>query len=601
MGAELSLPDLRSLVDAVCADTASAEDLRALSAVLYESDAAQEYYLEYCRMHIELYFCCGEQRLNQSLMENIGSDTPVVNPTNLPATTALFHGAIAYFSADWPLAYLLATVITALGLLIAGLVHVSAPEEVAQRSVAPVRGATTDFVGKITGVAETNWTEGAGVRLGQKVDLPTGLLEITYNTGAKVILQGPVDYQVESNGGYLAVGKLTGKLEHRNDEAPMTNDERKHEIRMTKREGMQNSSFDIRPSSFAIRTPTATVTDLGTEFGVEVERDGATETEVFVGLVKLVRSGAGSNGTSDEHVIRAGNTSRVDAKGAHPVAAIHPGACRFVRALPSRIKTAADAYAETVLSMRPVAYYRMEPPRNPKDQDILMDSSLGTRNGRLYFNEQYFGERNAAGRFGQSLRLRGTMAGDYAIVPDGPHVIQDRLTVSAWVYLLIEPTGSRGIIATHRGIYASSDDAAPVQFTLDVCVSGCLEAMVTPHHGQKMAVTQDGAKFPRGVWQHVALVADGTTLHLYRNGLVVGSAPCAGVLPKPKTSSLAVGCVVSNDGITPLARSPYFWSGRIDELAIFDRALSPDDIQRLSGAPSARSQLQLDSRNVTTE
>ena len=38
-------------------------------------------------------------------------------------------------------------------------------------------------------------------------------MEITYNTGAKVILQGPVTYEVESNGGYLAVGKLTGKLE----------------------------------------------------------------------------------------------------------------------------------------------------------------------------------------------------------------------------------------------------------------------------------------------------------------------------------------------------------------------------------------------------
>ena len=39
-------------------------------------------------------------------------------------------------------------------------------------------------------------------------------MEITYDTGAKVILQGPVTYEVESpNGGYLSVGKLTGKLE----------------------------------------------------------------------------------------------------------------------------------------------------------------------------------------------------------------------------------------------------------------------------------------------------------------------------------------------------------------------------------------------------
>ena len=52
------------------------------------------------------------------------------------------------------------------------------------------------------------------VALGDKFALAAGLMEITYDTGAKVILQGPVTYEVESaNGGYLAVGKLTGKLE----------------------------------------------------------------------------------------------------------------------------------------------------------------------------------------------------------------------------------------------------------------------------------------------------------------------------------------------------------------------------------------------------
>ena len=42
-------------------------------------------------------------------------------------------------------------------------------------------------------------------------------MEITYDTGAKVILQGPVTYSVEGNGGYLAVGKLTGKMERRGE------------------------------------------------------------------------------------------------------------------------------------------------------------------------------------------------------------------------------------------------------------------------------------------------------------------------------------------------------------------------------------------------
>ena len=83
-------------------------------------------------------------------------------------------------------------------------------------------------------------------------------MEITYDTGAKVILQGPVTYEVESAaGGYLSLGKLTARVEK-------------------KAEGgspIPNPQSLIPNPLFAVRTPTATVTDLGTEFGVEVQRD----------------------------------------------------------------------------------------------------------------------------------------------------------------------------------------------------------------------------------------------------------------------------------------------------------------------------------------
>ena len=96
---------------------------------------------------------------------------------------------------------------------------VSRPEQVATHSVPPAaeRQLAPEplpaSVGRITGMVDCKWNGGSRVSLGQKFDLASGLMEITYDTGAKVILQGPVTYEVESNGGYLAVGKLTGKLE----------------------------------------------------------------------------------------------------------------------------------------------------------------------------------------------------------------------------------------------------------------------------------------------------------------------------------------------------------------------------------------------------
>ena len=55
-------------------------------------------------------------------------------------------------------------------------------------------------------------------------------------------------------------------------------------------ETVRNPDSSFIPSSFipfAVRTPTATVTDLGTEFGVEVSKDGNTTSHVFRGSVRL--------------------------------------------------------------------------------------------------------------------------------------------------------------------------------------------------------------------------------------------------------------------------------------------------------------------------
>ena len=53
------------------------------------------------------------------------------------------------------------------------------------------------------------------------------------------------------------------------------------------------------PNPFCIRTPTATVTDLGTEFGVEVTKDQRAHVNVFQGKVVLER-GAKSYGTAQD-------------------------------------------------------------------------------------------------------------------------------------------------------------------------------------------------------------------------------------------------------------------------------------------------------------
>ena len=61
-----------------------------------------------------------------------------------------------------PLAYLVATVMTGLGLLIGSLIHVSHPEQVARNSVpAVVVEPKAEIVGRITGMVDCKWERGA--------------------------------------------------------------------------------------------------------------------------------------------------------------------------------------------------------------------------------------------------------------------------------------------------------------------------------------------------------------------------------------------------------------------------------------------------------
>ena len=77
------------------------------------------------------------------------------------------------------------------------------------------------FVGRVTGMSDDcQWADQktgtfnyAYVPLGRKYALASGLMEITYDTGARVILQGPCTYTVESKtGGYLLLGRLTARV-----------------------------------------------------------------------------------------------------------------------------------------------------------------------------------------------------------------------------------------------------------------------------------------------------------------------------------------------------------------------------------------------------
>ncbi|MBN1394803.1 MAG: hypothetical protein JW959_07255, partial [Pirellulales bacterium] len=158
----------------------------------------------------------------------------------------------------------------------------------------------------------------------------SGLMEITYKSGARVILEGPCTYKVESSaGGFLAIGKLTANIRTQSSKP--------------KAQSSEPSPLSSLPSPlFAVRTPTAIVTDLGTEFGVEVAKNGDTTSHVFKGSVQVQilpspASGRRAGGEGGMVQLDTGESVLVKKGEDGPVvvrSGVGDGAARFTRRMP---------------------------------------------------------------------------------------------------------------------------------------------------------------------------------------------------------------------------------------------------------------------------
>jgi hypothetical protein len=351
---KINIDHLLDLADAVCDETVSRDELSELDSILNAEKASRRYYCDYCRMHILLEIDLQSHdavrtafdkenvdlaRLAPWESEALMSTASPVQPSGLPLAfprLSPVHGLVGYLSSGWPMAYLIATVILGIGLAVGTIVHVShrvqftrsssPPNERRSESVAGMR-----CVGRVTRMANCRWADidtlavqGSRVPLGRRYDLASGMMEITYDTGAKVMLEGPVHYEVESPaGGYLSVGKLTAKVE------------KKSEVGGQRSESANQKSSDL----FAIRTPTAIVTDLGTEFGVEVDREGRTFSHVFRGLVRLQPASSDGTPQGNARMLQANESARIDRGDRVTIVAQADRPIEFVREIPKSTPT----------------------------------------------------------------------------------------------------------------------------------------------------------------------------------------------------------------------------------------------------------------------
>jgi hypothetical protein len=166
-----------------------------------------------------------------------------------------------------------------------------------------------------------------------------------------------------------------------------------------------------------------------------------------------------------------------------------------------------------------------------------------------------------AGKHGNGLQFNGTT--QYALIQHQPALATSRLTVALWVYRDTPMT----MVAVGKPVGAGSSDSwALVAWTDETCLettnAGVAEWACAP------------VVLPTGTWFHLAGVWDGALKSVYINGSRAGSVAGTGI--DVDMHDIVVGADQNSGSLA------YPWQGRLDELRMYDRALTQPEITALA-------------------
>lgn len=300
---------------------------------------------------------------------------------------------------------------------------------------------------------------------------------------------------------------------------------------------------------FTVETPEAEVVDFGTEFSVDVE-GGTSEVHVFDGLVRVHPGASNTRDVSRSVDLQASQALRISDGSTEPED-ISLATDRFIR----NFDEPPLSYARLVKRLSPLAFYRM-----PIRDRGLVSEPL-EYSGVVLTGE---GKRppHARGVFvGGSLRVGADSTGRGARVDSPPPLATGRFSITVFVYLEAP---------AHNAVVVTNLHDGQGNFGLFLDENGLLHASIRSSDG-KVSSTAGGSVLPLKTWRHITVTADGDQIKFFEDGALVASQPC---------NAMASG----NSGLVWFgtdADAAQVWDGRIDEVALFDRALNKEEITAL--------------------
>jgi hypothetical protein len=218
-------------------------------------------------------------------------------------------------------------------------------------------------------------------------------------------------------------------------------------------------------------------------------------------------------------------------------------------------------YRDAVLQDHPVAYYRLDEARGPVAMDLGQNGYNGTYLGGVALGASgaLSNDANAAADFdGVDDWLR---IGDVLSFPGTAP-----FSVEAWLHYS-GSTEYRSIIGKFEGTRPSGLPSDGWHLYLHYT-----GGLIFQRYSGGLVDIVNGPELPVGVWTHVAATFDGFTMLVYFNGREVGSGAAVQRLIETATD-LQIG---------------HFFVGSMDEVAIYDKALSPMRLAAHMAAATSR-------------
>jgi glucose/arabinose dehydrogenase len=201
-----------------------------------------------------------------------------------------------------------------------------------------------------------------------------------------------------------------------------------------------------------------------------------------------------------------------------------------------------------------VAAYSFENGAGQTVTDVSGNGNTGTVAGQATWG---------AGKYGGAFTFDG--ATRISVASSTSLNLSAGMTLSAWIKPTVAQGGWRTIVQRQTDAWAlnASTDGVALVPAGGGTIGGSAHWIVGT------------APSPVGSWTHVALTYDGTTLRLYVNGVQVSSATVSGTI-QSSSNPLWIG-----------GNQPYgeYFTGLIDELQIYNRALTAAEVQSAMNTP----------------